>query len=631
MYSEKKLKYMLLILLALGSQSISQAADLTMTRNFIQAYQNGTRALNGSPGPAYWQNRADYRIQVSLDPITREINGIGDIKYFNNSPDTLKYLLIHLFPNIYKKGSARDFIVQYDDETDGVSIDNIDVAGINIDISENSASINYIHNDFELNLPSPLPPKQELNLSISWRYTVNKHSHMRTGQVDSSSYFIAYFYPRIAVYDDIDGWNNFYYSGRAEFYNDFGNFDVFVTVPQNYLVWATGTLQNSTEIINEKYIKRIKEAKNSDAVISIIGEKEFVDTFTVRNQKNTWHFRAENVTDFAFASSDHYLWDATSLEVDTKSKRRILISSVYNRNSKDFYQVAQLAREAIEFMSTDFPGVPFPYPELTVFNGLDEMEYPMMVNDLSFDDMSYVRKLTSHEIFHTYFPFYMGINESKYAWMDEGFASYGDYLISKALDKTGYASIYYLDRYKQNQFYDTDVPIMANSKYLKRYAYHYNAYAKPAIFLHILRDLLGAEKFKSSIHMYMQNWNGKHPTPFDFFFTLNTASGQNLNWLIKPWFFNFGYADLALTKIRKTEQGYEIYLLKKGPFPVPATIEIAYKDGSHGLIEKNVSIWKHDATEQIIQLTTHKVVKTVKLIPGIIPDADDSNNMLFVN
>jgi hypothetical protein len=602
-----------------------------MTGNFQEAYKNQTRSSDGQPGPLYWQNRADYSIDVTLDVQSGIISGQEKINYSNNSPDTLTYLLIHLFPNVYKKGTARDFDVRFEDESDGVLIGALQINGREIDVSADSKSIEYMHNDFKLKLPEPLFPRQSMNLQISWKYAINEQSHMRTGKVDSTSYFIAYFYPRIAVYDDVDGWDDFFYSGRAEFYNDFGDFDVAITVPKKYVVWATGELQNPGEVLTEKYRQRLQKAMRSDQVFPIIDEPADWQQVTNNKPQNSWKFHASDVTDFAFATSDHYLWDGSGLIVDQDSGRRVFISAAYNRDARDFYQVARFAREAIEFMSADFPGVPFPYPSMTVFNGLDEMEYPMMVNDLSSDDSSYVRKVTSHEIFHSYFPFYMGINESKYAWMDEGFASYGDYLISRALDKSGYSSIYYLDRYKANQFYDVDVPIISNSKFLKKYTYHYNAYAKPAVFLIILRDLLGDELFKKTIREFMARWHGKHPTPYDLFFTVYNITGQNLNWLIQPWFFEFGYADLGLKSFKRTGNGYEIIIARTGGFPVPLNLQITYTDGSKMLIEKDVSIWEEGKPTFTLMINSNQPIKMIELLPGILPDAVTSNNILKID
>ncbi len=620
--------WFLLILVQFPGTGAAQPQDLFMPLNIKNAYLNQTRSMDGDPGIYYWQNRADYRIEVELDPIQGVLSGFEEICYYNNSPDVLSELIIHLFPNIYKKGNAREFLVDPSDETDGVSIKQILLDSENINLDE---QIEYIHNDIKLRLNRPLNPNQQIKITITWQYTLNKKSHMRTGRVDSTSYFVAYFFPRVAVYDDIDGWNNFKYSGRSEFYNDFGDFDLAVTVPRHHLVWATGMLQNPGQVLSEKYQQRLQTALTSDKIIHIIDSTECLDKdITASNNKNIWRFKAENVTDVAFAISDHYLWDASSLPVDQKSGRRVLIDAAYNKHSRDFYQVAKIARQAIDFMSTQIPGVPFPYPNETVFNGLDEMEYPMMVNNMSVSDPGYLIKLTSHEIFHTYFPFYMGINETKYAWMDEGWASFGDYLISTKLDSAYVPNFYYLDTYKECAGRDLDMPMMATSIYLKRPTYHINSYAKPATFLYILQDLLGEKTFKKALHGYMDRWNGKHPTPYDFFFCFSNGSGQNLNWLFKPWFFEYGYVDLAIEDVSGKPGDYTIKIEKKGLYPSPIRLKIFYDDNSHDIVHKTADVWKDGKDQYTLFLKTDKKIKKVELFDAVISDTDPINNLYLI-
>jgi hypothetical protein len=427
------------------STQFAQNSDFYMPLNIKQAYTNKTRSFDGNPGPDYWQNKADYKIHVNLEPHKGILIGTEEIQYFNNSPDSLWELVIHLFPNIYKKGNSREFNIDFTDAGEGVILNEILLNDRPIDITDTGCWIEYLHNDILLNLEKPLYPGEKIEITISWQYTVNKKSHMRTGMVDSTSYFIAYFFPRLAVYDDIDGWNYHKYSGISEFYNDFGSFNVSITVPGNYIVWATGSLQNGEEILTDTYYKRFQAAQTSDSTIHIIDSTEcLVDIKTTSVKSNIWQFKANNVNDFAFAISDHYLWDATSLVVDEKSGRRVLIEAAYNKNSKDFYEVATIARQSIHYMSTVFPGIPFPFPNQTIFNGLDEMEYPMMVNDKSVANKSYLLKLTSHEISHAYFPFYMGINETKYGWMDESWACFIEYQICEFLDSKDKASIFHM-------------------------------------------------------------------------------------------------------------------------------------------------------------------------------------------
>ncbi|MBC8181923.1 M1 family metallopeptidase [candidate division KSB1 bacterium] len=622
----KKIIFSVVFILSIAAiSSFTKATDLYMPKNIQKAYDNKTRSMDGAPGSAYWQNRADYSINVSFDPATRIVKGSETITYFNNSPDDLNQLIIHLFPNLYKKGNSRDFDVEFADESDGVQIEKMTVNGENINTSPESKSIEYQHSNLKLRLPEPLLYEKKLKLKIDWNYVLNKGSHQRTGAVDSTSFFIAYFFPRIAVYDDIDGWNDFAYTGTAEFYNDFGDFIVSVTVPENYIVWATGTLTNPEKVLREKYLKRYREAFTSNNIIHIVDSTEcYLQNIS---KENTWKFKAKNVTDFAFAISDHYLWDATSLIVDKKTNRRVFIDAAYHKHAEDFYHVAGIARQAVEFMSYRFPGLPFPFPKVTVFNGADGMEYPMMVNDIAKEDINEAIKLTAHEILHSYLPFYVGCNETKYAWMDEGFTSFGDYLIISNLFSVEDANFYFLDDYRGQAGDFLDTPLFTTSEWLKRPVYTYNSYPKPASFFIVLQDYFGEEKFKKIIHEFMNRWNGKHPTPYDFFFTLYNVSGENLNWLIKPWFYEFGYVDLAVKEVSQKNKNYKIIVEKKGNIPVPIELKIIFADESEKLIEETAGVWKDGKSLYPIEVQFLKKIKSIKLIDKSLIDADLSNNI----
>jgi len=583
--------------------------------------------MDGKPGPKYWQNRADYFIHINFDPVTRILKGKETITFYNNSPDTLNELRLHLFPNYFKKGIARDDNINYSDVSSGVTIEQMKVN--NVDISPGSRPLKYEHTNLKLQLKNPLPSGKSLDLSISWRYTVNKGSHNRTGSVDPSSFFIAYFFPRIAVYDDIYGWNDSLYTGTAEFYNDFGNFKVSIAVPRNFIVWATGSLQNPEEVLTPKYLQRFKSALSSGHIVHIINAEECTGKdITTPNSINTWTFKAENVCDFAFATSNHYQWDATSLVKDKTTGRRVFIDVAYSKDSVDFPHVAAIARQAIEFMSFEFPGYPFPFPNETVFQGLADMEYPMMVNDGSRKDIESAMKLTFHEIFHSYFPFFMGCNETKYAWMDEGLTSMGDYLFMGYQKKPDYQYIYFDHLYKNQIGHDLDVPIFARSDILKSPVYYNNAYSKAAAFFLILRDFLGADLFKQTLLEFMNLWHGKHPSPYDLFYFFQEAGGEDIQWLINPWFFEYGYVDLAVKKVSRHENLYRIVIEKKGRYPAPIHMKILYADGSSEIIHKKASVWKNGDSTYTIKKTTAKMIKSVELPEKIYLDADITNNRL---
>ena len=623
---------LLLAGLAFPANTGAPSSTLYVPRNIQQAYRMNTRSPDGKPGPRYWQNRADYAIDINFDPVTRMLTGKETITYYNNSPDTLNELLLHLFPNYFKRGNARDDTIDYPDESPGVTIEQITVN--NVDISPGtpgSRSLQYEHTHMKLLLANPLPPGKSLVLSISWHYTVNKNSHNRTGAVDSSGFFIAYFFPRIAVYDDIHGWNDSLYTGTAEFYNDFGTFEVSIAVPRNFIVWATGNLQNPGEVLASKYLQRFKSALSADKIVHIIDAAECTaKDITTPNRINTWKFKAENVCDFAFAASNHYRWDATSLVVDKTSGRRVFIDAAYAKDSQDFPHVTAIARQAIRFMSFEFPGYPFPFPKETVFQGLADMEYPMMVNDGTRNDIDAAVKLTFHEVFHSYFPFFMGFNETKYAWMDEGLTSMGDYLYMEHQKKPNYQYIYFDYLYKDQIGHDPDIPIFARTDIIKSPVYYNNAYSKAAAFFLILRDFLGADLFKQTLRGFMNSWNGKHPSPYDLFYFFQEASGQDLQWLIDPWFFEYGYVDLAVEKVSKHEGQYLIVIEKKGRYPAPIHLEISYADGSSEIIHKKASVWKHGNRTYTIKKTAAKIIKSVELPEKIYLDADPTNNQLIL-
>lgn len=624
--------FVLSAILIFAVNCFGKQSSLYIPINIRNAYQNNTRSYDGTPGPNYWQNRADYVIHIDFDPGSRLLKGLEKITYFNNSPDELSKLVFHLFPNIYKRGNARDLQIAPGDLTTGVSIDKISVNGNPIDNPMNSPAIRFSHTGFILILKKPLPSNGRTVVTISWHYTVNRETHIRSGAVGESSFFIAYFFPRIAVYDDIDGWNHFKYTGDVEFYNDFGSFDVSITVPRHYIVWATGILQNPQEVLTRKYLDRYVNAQASDTVVSIISAEDVNQkNITAANKKNTWEFRAEYVTDFAFALSDHYLWDGCSLTVDKQSGRRVFIDAAYNKRSEDFYRVASLSRDAVNYFSRELPGIPFPYPAITVFNGKSEMEYPMMVNDISVDNFHYTIKLTAHEISHNYFPFYMGFNETKYAWMDEGWASFLDFQFVSDYAGPEHAYFYFWHRYKTKIGHLMDMPIITQSEFLKRPPYRYLSYTKPACFLLILKDLLGEDVFKSALHLFMERWQGKHPMPYDFFFSFSQAAGQDLDWLIEPWFFRYGYVDLAVKDITITDDNAIISILKKGRYPAPVHLQVTFTDGSKKQIKKTAAVWKDGKTLYRVTVPVSSAVTQVELINRGIPDADLSNNKLIVN
>ena len=602
---------------------------LPIPLNIRQAIDKGSRTITGQPGPHYWQNHADYTIRVHFDPSTRLVSGSESIVYNNNSPDTLRQLLFKLYPNLYKKGAARMMPVRPEDLTDGVAITNMVIDGQAADAARNNRRRRSADGT-DLSVPIPvLVPGQSTTVSLDFAYTLNKTSHIRTGQIDSGAFFIAYFFPRIAVYDDIDGWNRIPYLGPQEFYNDFCNFSVAVTVPGDYLVWGTGDLVNRGDLLSPSINQRIDAAGVADSVVTIIDTIDLAHKGITRSpDSNTWNFEAKNVTDFVFAISNHYMWKASSLVVDPASGRRTRVDAVFNPNHKDYFEVVDFARKTVRSMSYIFPAWPYPYPHETVFDGLDQMEYPMMVNDNPLESRPDAIELTDHEIFHTLFPFYMGTNETKYAWMDEGWATIGEWIISPLIDTT-IVDGYGVEPYAHGAGKEEDLPIMTLSTQETDNDYYLNSYPKPAMGYLYLKDMLGDSLFLRGIHKYMEDWHGKHPIPLDFFGSVNTGTGLNLNWFWKRWFYDSGYPDLAISDVRQKGNAWTIIITNKGGKPVPVDLTIEYTDGSKEQIHRSVAVWERD-TQLTVPFHSTKSVSRVRLGGTYVPDSHPADNTFEV-
>lgn len=616
------LKKLLAIILLSGSTITYAQVTLPIAVNLKNTYTKGTRTITGEPGKNYWQNTASYTIKVNFNPQTRNLSGTVGIDYVNNSPDTLTQVQFKLYPNLYKKGVVRDMPVEAVDLTDGVQIQSL---SINNQLQD-SAKRKIDGTNMVLQV-QPILPKQKTHFDIAYNYTLNQTSHIRTGQIDTGAFFIAYFFPRIAVYDDIDGWNQYPYLGSQEFYNDFGHFNAEITVPGNYQVWATGNLKNTDEVYQPKYAKLIAQAGSSDKVTDIITEADLkAGNITKNNPTNTWKFEADSVTDLVFSLSNHYLWKTSSLVVDPKTNRRTRVDAVFNPAHKDFYEVINYARKTVETMSYQFPKWPYPYPHETVFDGLDQMEYPMMVNDNPLENTEDAIELTDHEIFHTMFPFYMGTNETKYGWMDEGWATIAEWLISPIIDKK-IVDPYGVAATENSAGTEQDVPIMTLTPGLIGTAKFTDNYPKPAMAYLYIKDMLGDELFTKALHYYIAQWHGKHPMPYDFFNCMNTGAGINLNWFWKSWFFDGGVPNLAISKVNQQQQKYTVIITSIGSKPVPVNLTVYYTDGSKQLVHQSIACWANGNKSTNVEFTASKAIKQLVLGTTYDPDVDKKDNV----
>lgn len=603
------------------------AQDLFIPPTVQKAYENQTRDKNGRPGAHYWQNSGDYHIQLKINPPDRKVIGWETIKYTNSSPDTLKSLVFKLLLNHHKATVPRLWQVSPDYLTDGITITKFIENGIERTWESKNDGINK-----EITLTNPLAPNTSIDLTFEWNFELSKQSG-REGVIDSTSFFLAYFYPRIAVYDDYEGWDKMITQGNQEFYNDFNNYSFEVTVPKNYIVWATGDLQNPTDVLQKQYAERLQKSFTSDEVVCIANQEDLANhSVTKQSDFNIWKWKSTNISDITIALSNHYNWDAGSVIVDSTSGRRASVQAAYDEPSQDFEQMVNFGKHALNWFSHHYPGIPYPYSKMTVFRGFADMEYPMMANDNSQSDPTLTRFIVEHEIAHTYFPFYMGINETRFAFMDEGWATTFEYLIGISnigKDKaTEFFKEFRSSRWAEITSIEQSVPIITPSNVLgtSRAAFASNAYERAALGYLAVKDLLGDKVFKFALHGYMDRWNGKHPIPWDFFYSFNDLSVQNLNWFWNNWFFENNYIDLAIKKAKIGSASGKLFIQNIGGAYAPFDVIVHNQNGQTQTTHFTAEVWKKRKKTLVIKVNNTKNATKITLDGGIWMDANTKNN-----
>jgi hypothetical protein len=605
----------------------SNAQNLYMPRDVSNAFAKETRSLDGRPGKNYWQNHGRYNISITAAPPARTIQGVEHITYFNNSTDSLSSLIFKLLVNIHKPGAPRFGGASPDYLTSGVTVDSFLVNGK----AQNFSNDPNVFTNVRIRLRQPLVPHDSMQLFIKWHYDMSKQSG-REGAIDSTTFYLAYFYPRIAVYDDYEKWDVMNFNDALEFYSDFNDYTVNVSVPKNYLVWGTGTLLNPNAVLQPGYAQRFQQSLTSDDVINVVTKQDLqTKNITVQNAMNTWQFKASNVPDVAFGISDHFNWDASSVIVDDATKRRASAQAAYNDSAKDYHYMVSFVKRSLDWLSHTWPGIPYPYEKSTVFQGYAGMEYPMMANDETYSDTTFSKFVALHEIAHTFMPFYMGINETRYGFMDEGWATTFELLFNR--DKMGkekadkFYKQFRVQGWANDRSPEEDLPIITPGPDLSGGGLGNNEYGKPSLGYLAVKDMLGDDLFKKCLHEYMNRWNGKHPLPWDFFNTISNTSGKDLNWFWNNWYFSHNYIDLSLSNATKTSNGYSLAIQNIGGMATPFDVVIIYADGSTDRIHQTSSVWQKDQKQIKVNVVTKKAVQSIKLDGGIYMDANETDNV----
>lgn len=607
------LTFLLILLFGISHTLLSQETRFFMPKEIEAAYKNGTRSYDGKPGPNYWQNQVDYDIDVAVNPAERLLSGEASITFFNNSPDELNALIIRLYQDGFRKANPRANRVALEDINDGVQIKKLVIGGQEIDPA--SRGVRRVNTNMRISLAEqPIPAGGKVKIEVEWESQVPLTT-IRGGAYDSTSFFVSYWYPQIAVYDDVFGWDDLAYDFSTEFYNNLANFDVRISAPDSFVVLSTGVLQNPEEIMAGEVLDRFKKAKSSDETVTIIGQEELEAGVTFSS--GTWNYKAEEVTDFAFCLSDHYCWDAAMQKVED---REVLVNSFYPEQIRQrAYQLTSIQQKTMKAFSESAPGIPYPYPEFTTFvaQGGGGMEYPMMANNGGPG-----LGVTVHEMFHTYFPMYVRINEKRFAWMDEGWADFTTSFVIRRFfqeDEADPLFTTFSDQVQGTMGTISDLPLITSTQFMDNSNYGYASYPLPSFVYSMLLEELGEETFMNCWREYIRRWAKKSPTPYDFFYTFENVSGKDLGWFWKPWFFNYGSVDIAIDSYKKGK----LVLAQNGSRPVPITLKLTYVDQSTKVSKYKASSWEEGEFE--IKVPNYKELTSL-LVNYNMPDENLLDN-----
>ena len=614
--------------------SVSQGQDRPLpypvmpTPSFEQALEQHTRSPSGAPGPQYWTNTAQYDLRAVLSPEEKKLHGEGHIRYQNRSPDTLQHLVVFLRQNIYQPGAARrtgGFEV-----TGGMHLARVAADGTPLIERESGVGYSVDGTLMRLRPPNPVLPGESIRLEFSWSYTIRSEGPGPRQGTDGQVFYLGYWYPHMAVYDDVEGWDTDPFLQHAELYADYADYDVRITAPEGWLVAATGTLQNPRDVLTRTVRKRLQRVAHTDSVVSVVGPDERragVSTQTHPGGTLTWHYRADKVRDFAFGTSDRYVWEATRAQTGSQ---RSMIHAFYRPDASAAWdRAAEFGRFAIEWLSEKV--MPYPYPQMTVVEGVvgGGMEYPM-ITVIGGRGRS-ARSLfgtTVHEIAHMWFPMIIGSQENEHIWMDEGLATY-------------------LTRQARLAFWEDAAPWEPNSGYFRRAGREREtplmrhgdlypsvgslvaaSYDKASRMLYALRGLYGPDAFERALHTYARRWKYKHPYPYDLFNTFEDQLGEELDWFWTPMAYETWTLDQAVADVSEHPDSVTVTVEDRGLTPMPVLLEVTYANGTTREQRLPAEVWLNDGKRTATASFPAGDVRRVEIDPEqYLPDVQRANNV----
>jgi len=614
--------------LALAAQA-QVTSDTSPFRSLPLPPPSRVRSASGAPGPDYWQQRADYLIHATLDTATQTIHGTERIHYVNHSPDPLAFVWVQIEQNIFAPNSITYVLNQPPlhfaggavfDFTGkgfigGITIERFAAGGRQLKRTEYGTMM-------RVELSRPLAQRGAIDFDVAWRFPVPPYGGGRMGRIGSHLYEIGQWYPRMVVYDDVHGWNPLPYIGAGEFYLEYGDYDVTLTLPAGFVLAATGTVVNPARVWTPTVRARLARARASAASVPIItkAEAEANGAKRVPGTK-TWHLRAQQVRDVAWAASPDFRWDASGWN-------GILIQTLYRPGATPWEEANKMAWFTIKHFSETW-GM-YPWPQATTVEGLVEgMEYPMLTFVPSIEKREDQFWVLTHEFGHEWFPMMVGSDERRYPWMDEGFNTFIDYGSAEGYFRgTAYGDTVRRELLSAAQISavpGNEQPLI--DKPVEQRDLAWAAYQKPALMLTVLRDaVLGKDTFERALREYVARWKFKHPQPVDFFRTFENVAGRDLDWFWREWVYTTARLDQAVDSVRIAGDTTLISLSNRGQMVLPVTLELRFADGTSETRAYPIELWNlgNKATARV---GTAKPVVSVEVDPKqIYPDVDRANN-----
>jgi hypothetical protein len=615
---------------------------LQLPPEYQQAVSRGTRTATGQPGPRYWQQGVRYAIDAELNPQTRELRGRERVVYRNNSPDSLRAVVLNLYQNLFRATGvgegARDL---------GLNLQRVAAQGQTLPLITEAQLEDARRSGRQppgysvqgtlgrVYLPRTLASGDSAVFEFEWSFRVPPAGAPRTGYEDALGgrvFQVAQWYPQIATYDDVAGLDITPYTGQGEFYLEYGDFDYSVTLPAGWIIGGTGTLRNPEQVLTPQVRERLARALQTDSVVNVVTRANVGQaTLAGTNGQVTWRFSAQNVRDVAFATSNRYLWDATRAAVPAQGggTRNVAIHTLYRAGAPNWESSARYARHSIGFFSRQI--IPYIYPHMTVSEGpVYGMEYPMLnfVGRPPGEELA-LYEVVAHEIGHEWFPMMVGQDEAAFAWMDEGFTTFHEALAVNdyfpRADHFAQPRNVYLSFAGRKQ----EVPLMRSADQMDDNTMGIAAYYKPGTLLRSLRGVMGDEAFDRGMREYASAWLLKHPYPWDWFSHMERAAGQDLDWFFQPWWFTTATMDLAVGGVTQSAGQVSVTVRDLGQAPAPAIVVVTTRDGRTVSQTITPAQWLNPNRRAVtITIPVQSQAVRVEIDPQqVFPDVNRRNNV----